>query len=660
MSRFILAIDQGTTSTRAIVLDAQAQAVAQAQEEFPQHFPASGWVEHEPDDLWDSTLSTARAALARAGLEARDIAGIGITNQRETTLVWDRASGEAVGRAIVWQDRRTAPACAQLRRDGYEALVTQRTGLIIDPYFSATKVAWILDNVPGARARAERGELAFGTVDGYLLWRLTGGAVHAVDATNASRTLLYDIHRGAWDRDLLALFRVPESLLPEVRDCAGAFGETLPEWFGAPIPIRGVAGDQQAAMVGQACFRPGMIKSTYGTGCFALVNTGTEAIASRNRLLTTIAYQLGGERTYALEGSIFVAGAVVQWLRDGLGLIEHAAETGPLAAEADPEQELYLVPAFVGLGAPHWNPDVRGALFGLTRNSGPAEFARGRAGERLLPDRGPAGGDARRLVRRGRHGAAGRWRHGSVRLDHAAPLRPPRRAGRPAADPGDDRARRRLSRRSLGRALPGARAVRRPLAPGAPLPRRHERADPGGEARRMAAGGEGTARERLNRPGSARTRERDDPSRHPEPGTNEKGGPTGPPSPGSEVSNDHSAAGGSSSIGWAPLSACFCCRMRPSRRRAIERMSATIEPVPAGMSEPTMTFSFRPSRVSTLPLTAASVRTRVVSWNEAAEMNDFVWSDALVMPSSTGTPTTGFLPSASSFSLMSVSSVRSI
>jgi glycerol kinase len=376
MPHFILAIDQGTTSTRSIVFDAQAQAVAHAQEEFPQHFPASGWVEHEPDDLWATTLATARAAMVHAGLEARDIAGIGITNQRETTLVWDRATGEAVGRAIVWQDRRTAPACARLRQEGHEARVTERTGLIIDPYFSATKIAWILDNVPGARARAERGELAFGTVDGYLLWRLTGGAVHAIDATNASRTLLFDIHRGVWDRDLLALFRVPESLLPEVRDCAGEFGETLPEWFGAPIPIRGVAGDQQAAMVGQACFRPGMIKSTYGTGCFALVNTGPEAIASRNRLLTTIAYQLGGERTYALEGSIFVAGAVVQWLRDGLGLIGHAAETGPLAAEADPEQALYLVPAFVGLGAPHWNPDVRGALFGLTRNSGPAEFAR--------------------------------------------------------------------------------------------------------------------------------------------------------------------------------------------------------------------------------------------------------------------------------------------
>ncbi|MGV7032991.1 glycerol kinase GlpK [Methylobacterium symbioticum] len=376
MPHFILAIDQGTTSTRSIVFDAQAQTVAHAQEEFPQHFPASGWVEHEPDDLWATTLATARAAMAHAGLEARDIAGIGITNQRETTLVWDRATGEAVGRAIVWQDRRTAPACARLRQEGHEARVTERTGLLIDPYFSATKIAWILDNVPGARARAERGELAFGTVDGYLLWRLTGGAVHAIDATNASRTLLFDIHRGVWDRDLLALFRVPESLLPEVRDCAGEFGETLPEWFGAPIPIRGVAGDQQAAMVGQACFRPGMIKSTYGTGCFALVNTGPEAIASRNRLLTTIAYQLGGERTYALEGSIFVAGAVVQWLRDGLGLIGHAAETGPLAAEADPEQDLYLVPAFVGLGAPHWNPDVRGALFGLTRNSGPAEFAR--------------------------------------------------------------------------------------------------------------------------------------------------------------------------------------------------------------------------------------------------------------------------------------------
>lgn len=372
---YLLAIDQGTTSSRAILFRPDTSVAAQAQQEFPQHFPASGWVEHEAEDLWRTTLATCRAAMAQVDAKAGDIAAIGITNQRETTVVWDRKSGAAIHRAIVWQDRRTAERCARLRDEGHEPLVTERTGLILDPYFSGTKIGWILDHVPGARTRAERGELAFGTVDSWILWKLTGGKVHATDATNAARTLLFNIHTGEWDEDLLALLGVPRSLLPEVRDCAADFGTTLPELFGGPISIGGIAGDQQAATVGQACFQPGMIKSTYGTGCFALLNTGATAVVSKNRLLTTIAYQLAGKRTYALEGSIFVAGAAVQWLRDGLGIIKSSAESEALAEAADPAQQVYLVPAFVGLGAPHWDPDVRGAMFGLTRGSGPAEFA---------------------------------------------------------------------------------------------------------------------------------------------------------------------------------------------------------------------------------------------------------------------------------------------
>ena len=372
---FVLAIDQGTTSSRAIVFRSDISIAAVAQQEFPQHFPASGWVEHEPDDIWTSTMMTCRDALEKAGLKARDIAAIGITNQRETTVVWDRATGQAVHRAIVWQDRRTADICAQLKAEGHEPKVSQKTGLIIDPYFSGTKVAWILDQVPGLRQRAERGELLFGTVDCYLLWRLTGGKVHATDATNASRTLLFNIHTGAWDDELLAILRVPRSMLPEVKDSSARFGESDPELFGGAIPISGIAGDQQAATIGQACFTPGMMKSTYGTGCFALLNTGSTPVASKNKLLTTIAYQLGGKRTYALEGSIFVAGSAVQWLRDGLGIIKQAAETGPLADKSDSTQSVYLVPAFVGMGAPYWRPNARGALFGLSRNTGPAELA---------------------------------------------------------------------------------------------------------------------------------------------------------------------------------------------------------------------------------------------------------------------------------------------
>ncbi len=376
MTGYVLAIDQGTTSTRALVFDGSLQVVAGAQREFTQHFPRSGWVEHDPEDLWTTSLDTARLALEGAGVTAAKLAAIGITNQRETVVLWDRETGKPVGNAIVWQDRRTADVCARLRAEGAEPLVSGRTGLILDPYFSATKIAWMLDNVPGARARAEAGKLAVGTVDCWLIWRLTRGKVHATDATNAARTLVYDIHKGTWDDELLKLFGIPASLLPEVRDCADDFGVTEPSLFGAPVAIRGVAGDQQAATVGQACFQPGMLKSTYGTGCFAVLNTGDTPVVSRNRLLTTIAYRLDGKPTYALEGSIFIAGAAVQWLRDGLRLISFAAETQDLAERADPEQDVYLVPAFVGLGAPHWDPDARGALFGITRATGPAEFAR--------------------------------------------------------------------------------------------------------------------------------------------------------------------------------------------------------------------------------------------------------------------------------------------
>lgn len=376
MSRYILALDQGTTSSRALIFDAETHVKGVGQYEFAQHFPASGWVEHEAEDLWTTTLQAATDALAAAGVAAKDIAAVGITNQRETVVVWDKASGEAIHRAIVWQDRRTAEICQSLRDAGHEADTAARTGLLLDPYFSATKVAWILDHVPGARARAERGELAFGTVDSWLLWKLTGGAVHATDATNASRTQLFNIALGDWDDVLLERFRVPRSLLPDVKDCSADFGMTETKLFGVALPIRGVAGDQQSAMIGQACFQPGAMKSTYGTGCFALLNTGDQPVFSKNRLLTTIAYQLNGKRTYALEGSIFIAGAAVQWLRDGLGVLSAANQSGPLAAMADPEQDVIMVPAFVGLGAPHWSPNARGAIYGLTRATGPKELAR--------------------------------------------------------------------------------------------------------------------------------------------------------------------------------------------------------------------------------------------------------------------------------------------
>ena len=376
MGRYVLAIDQGTTSSRALLFAEDFCLAALAQEEFPQHYPASGWVEHDPEDIWRTTLATARAALAQAGAIASDVVAIGISNQRETSVLWERATGRAIHNAIVWQDRRTADACHALATAGAEETVIAKTGLRVDPYFSATKIAWILDHVEGGRARAERGELAFGTIDSFLLWRLTGGRMHLTDATNASRTCLLDIHTGKWDEKLLGLFGVPRPLLPEVRDNAAGFGLTEPDLFGAAIPIRGMAGDQQAATVGQACFKPGMIKSTYGTGCFAVRNTGAKAIASRHRLLSTIAYQFEGKRTYALEGSIFIAGAAVQWLRDVLRVIPDAGAAGRMAREADPAQSVVLVPAFVGLGAPYWDSDCRGALFGLTRNSGPNELAR--------------------------------------------------------------------------------------------------------------------------------------------------------------------------------------------------------------------------------------------------------------------------------------------
>ncbi len=376
MTDFVLAIDQGTTSSRAILFDADYAVRSVAQQEFTQHFPQSGWVEHDADEIWESVLSTCREAMVKGDASAADIAAIGITNQRETVVIWDRETGTPIHRAIVWQDRRTAGACAALKEEGHEGLITAKTGLLPDPYFSGTKIAWLLDNVEGARIRAERGDLAFGTIDTFLMWRLTEGRVHATDATNASRTLLYDIHEGVWDDELLELLRVPRAGLPEVRDCASEFGGTSAELLGGAIAIRGVAGDQQAAMAGQACFRPGMMKSTYGTGCFALLNTGAEAVRSKNRMLTTIACQLDGKTTYALEGSIFIAGAAVQWLRDGLGIIEHADETGAMAARADPGQSVYLVPAFTGLGAPHWDAEARGLLTGLTRATGPDELAR--------------------------------------------------------------------------------------------------------------------------------------------------------------------------------------------------------------------------------------------------------------------------------------------
>ncbi len=370
MTRYILSIDQGTTSTRAIIFDDRGSIVTSAQEEFEQFFPADGWVEHDPEEIWDTTVAVCQQALKNGNIEASAIAGIGITNQRETTIVWDRKSGKPIYKAIVWQDRRTAEWCKELKAAGKEQVVKEKTGLLIDPYFSATKIAWILDHVGGARERAERGELAFGTIDTFLLWRLTGGKSHKTDATNASRTLVFNIHTQEWDDELLEMLKVPKSMLPSVEDCAADFGDTDPELLGASIKIAGMAGDQQAALIGQACFEPGMIKSTYGTGCFMVLNTGDEPSVSTQKLLTTVGYRINGKVSYALEGSIFVAGAAVQWLRDGLSLINHAGETEAMAEEVGVDQNVYLVPAFTGLGAPYWDPEARGAMFGLTRDTG--------------------------------------------------------------------------------------------------------------------------------------------------------------------------------------------------------------------------------------------------------------------------------------------------
>ncbi|MGK0248416.1 MAG: glycerol kinase [Oleispira sp.] len=376
MSRYLLAIDQGTTSSRAIVFDLDGHIIASSQQEFSQIFPQDGWVEHDPEEIWRTTEETCREAIKKASLQARDILSIGITNQRETTVVWDKVTGTPIYNAIVWQDRRTAGLCQQFKQkeEGLVETLTAKTGLLLDPYFSASKIAWILDNVEGARTRGEAGELLFGTIDTFLLWRLTGGKQHATDATNASRTLLFNIHSNEWDQELLDLFNVPANLLPEVRDCAADYGHTKADLFGAEIAIGGMAGDQQAALIGQACFTPGMAKSTYGTGCFMIMNTGDQALQSKNRLLTTIGYRISGKTTYALEGSIFMAGATIQWIRDGLQLISNAKESQSLAEETGADNSVYMVPAFTGLGAPYWDPEARGAIFGLARDTGIKEI----------------------------------------------------------------------------------------------------------------------------------------------------------------------------------------------------------------------------------------------------------------------------------------------
>ena len=374
---YILTIDQGTTSSRALIVDENLRLLATDQREFTQYYPQSGWVEHDPEEIWSTVISTVQGALAKADIRAGMLAGIGITNQRETVVVWERDTGKPIHHALVWQDRRTGAYCDQLKAEGVEPLVSAKTGLLLDPYFSATKLRWLLENVDGARERANRGALAFGTIDSFLLWRLTGGAVHATDASNAARTMLYNIHLGQWDQELLELYDIPASMMPQVKDNAAKFGIVDPELMGgASVAVLGMAGDQQAATIGQACFAPGMLKSTYGTGCFALLNTGDIAVESKNRLLTTIAYSLNGKVTYALEGSIFIAGAAVQWLRDGLKILSAAPAVNAMAEASDPNQPIVMVPAFVGLGAPYWDSDARGAIYGLGRDTGPNDFAR--------------------------------------------------------------------------------------------------------------------------------------------------------------------------------------------------------------------------------------------------------------------------------------------
>lgn len=374
--RYILALDQGTTSSRAIVFDQTGAVVSVARKEFTQHYPKPGWVEHDPLEIWSSQNSTAAEALARANLATDDIAAVGITNQRETTIVWDRETGRAIHNAIVWQDRRTADHCAQLRRDGVESLVAEKTGLRLDPYFSATKLRWILDHVPGARSRAGAGKLLFGTVDSWLLWQLTGRRVHATDLTNASRTLLCNLHTGDWDDDLLRLFDIPRAVLPEIRSSSEIYGYVDRHLYPAGAPIAGIAGDQHAALFGQACFTPGMVKNTYGTGCFTLMHTGEKPVVSRNNLLTTVAWKIDGCTEYALEGSVFIGGAVIQWLRDELQLVRDAAELDRLAASVPDSGGLFLVPAFSGLGAPHWDPYARGTMVGITRGTNRAQLCR--------------------------------------------------------------------------------------------------------------------------------------------------------------------------------------------------------------------------------------------------------------------------------------------
>lgn len=376
MKKYILAIDQGTTSTRAIIFDSKQKIVGVGQKEFTQYFPKSGWVEHDPEEIWTSVVSTIKTAIKKAKIKASDIASIGITNQRETVVMWDKKTGKAAHKAIVWQDRRTAQFCDGLKKKGLENSFKSKTGLLLDPYFSGTKVSWLLENVKGLHKKCEDGKIAFGTIDSFLIWRLTGGKRHVTDATNASRTLMYNIRTNKWDKALLEVLKVPAVILPEVLDCSDDFGICDKSVLGAEIPILGVAGDQHAAAIGNACFEPGMLKSTYGTGCFALLNTGADRVTSKNRLLTTIAYRLNGKTTYALEGSIFMAGASVQWLRDGLKIMKRATQSGEMAAKADPNENVYLVPAFVGLGAPHWDADARGAMYGLTRATGQNEIAK--------------------------------------------------------------------------------------------------------------------------------------------------------------------------------------------------------------------------------------------------------------------------------------------
>jgi glycerol kinase len=376
MKSCLLSIDQGTTSSRAMLFDENGLSLYTAQREFKQYFPHDGWVEHDSEEIWESILAVTGEAVKQASYNQLTIAAAGITNQRETTVIWDRETGKPLYNAIVWQDRRTAEVCASLRAAGHEPAVSQKTGLLLDPYFSASKIAWVLDNIEGARERAEQGRLAFGTIDCFLVWRLTAGKVHATDASNASRTMLFNVHEQAWDQTLLDLFDIPASMLPEVLDCAADYGLIDSKLFAEEIPISGVAGDQQAALIGQACFQPGMLKCTFGTGCFMVMNTGDQVVQSKNKLLTTVAYRLNGVTNYAMEGSIFVAGAAVQWLRDGLGIIESAGQTEQLAASLDDNAGVYMVPAFTGLGAPHWDPDARGAIFGLTRDTGVAELVR--------------------------------------------------------------------------------------------------------------------------------------------------------------------------------------------------------------------------------------------------------------------------------------------